>query len=128
MQCCEAVLCRTVAVLVPEGLPSDMFLSEFIPMLSNIIKEVRQLLFLHYLCTISALPLLFTVFISLCRCLSVFLYLAFCLSLQLLDHASLHTHNHTHNHTLTHSLSLVLVVMMRSKEFKTSRSILMLIL
>ena len=40
------------------------------------------------------------------------------------DHASLHTHNHT----LTHSLSPVLVVMMRSKEFKTPRSILMLIL
>jgi hypothetical protein len=33
-----------------------------------------------------------------------------------------------HSHTLTHSLSLVLVVMMRSKELKTSRSILMLIL
>ena len=31
-------------------------------------------------------------------------------------------------HSLTHSLSLVLVVMMRSKELKTSRSILMLIL
>ena len=46
-----------------------------------------------------------------------------CSVVQLLDHASLHTHNHT----LTHSLSLVLVVMMRSKEFKTSRSILMLI-
>ena len=44
--------------------------------------------------------------------------------IQLLGHASLHTHNHTR----THSLSLVLVVMMRSKEFKTSRSILMLIL
>ena len=33
-----------------------------------------------------------------------------------------------HNHILTHSLSLVLVVMMRSKDLKTSRSILMLIL
>ena len=36
--------------------------------------------------------------------------------------------NHTLTHTLTHSLSLVLVVMMRSKELKTSRSIPMLIL
>ena len=44
--------------------------------------------------------------------------------IQLLDHASLHTHNHT----LTYPLSLVLVDMMRSKEFKISRSILMLIL
>ena len=31
-------------------------------------------------------------------------------------------------HTLTHSLSLVLVVMMRSTEFNTSRSVLLLIL
>ena len=35
---------------------------------------------------------------------------------------------HSQNHTLTYSLSLVLVVMMRSKELKTSRSIRMPIL
>ena len=44
--------------------------------------------------------------------------------IQLLDHDS----SHTHNHTLTYPLSLVLVVMMRSKGFKTSRFVLMLIL
>ena len=38
-----------------------------------------------------------------------------------LSHASLHTHNPTL--TVRHSLSLVLVVMMKSKEVKTSRSI-----
>ena len=43
---------------------------------------------------------------------------------QLLDHASFRTHNHT----LAYPLSLVLEVMMSSKELKTSRSILMPIL
>ena len=42
---------------------------------------------------------------------------------QLLDHASLHTHNHT----LTHSLSPVLVVVMGSMELKTSRSLMLIL-
>ena len=56
-------------------------------------------------------------------CVYLSLTVYHCLSL---SHASLHTHNPTL--TVRHSLSLVLVVMMKSKEVKTSRSILMLIL
>ena len=56
-------------------------------------------------------------------CVYLSLTVSHCLSL---SHASLHTHNPTL--TVRHSLSLVLVVMMKSKEVKTSRSILMLIL
>ena len=56
-------------------------------------------------------------------CVYLSLTVSHCLAL---SHASLHTHNPTL--TVRHSLSLVLVVMMKSKEVKTSRSILMLIL
>ena len=56
-------------------------------------------------------------------CVYLSLTVSHCLSL---SHASLHTHNPTL--TVRHSLSLVLVVMMKSKEVKTSRSIRMLIL
>ena len=47
-----------------------------------------------------------------------------CAALSPLSWSSLHTHNHT----LTYPLSLALVVTMKSTEFKTLRSILMLIL
>ena len=47
---------------------------------------------------------------------------------QLLGIDCLHTHSLTHSLTLSSTLCIMLVVMMRSKELKTSRSILMLIL